>query len=100
MVRVRLEVLAGLSGTLGNTGLAPVVFNEEAEEGATVGDIIRNRAAEHQAFRAAIIDASTKQPSGQVTVVLNDRLIEALKGLDTTVKEGDIIRLFPIVAGG
>jgi len=100
MVRVRLEVLAGLSSVLGNTGAEPVIFNEEAEEGATVGDIIRKVAAEHQAFRAAIIDTSTNQPSGQVTIVLNNQLIEALKSLNTKIKDGDIIRLFPVIAGG
>ncbi len=100
MARIRLEILVGLSEALGGMGLDPVVFDRETEEGTTVGDVIRKLAAEHQAFGEAVFDIKTDKLSEQVAVVLNDRLLEALKGLDTNIKDGDIIRFFPVVAGG
>ncbi len=100
MVRVRLEVLPGLIDACGGKGVGPIVFDKETEEGATVGDVIRKLAAEHQAFGDIILDTKTDKPSGHVAIVLNDRLLEALKGLDTNIKDGDIIRLFPVIAGG
>lgn len=100
MVRVRLEVLPGLSDTLGGKRSGPAVFDKETEEGTTVGDVIRKLAAEHQAFGEIIFDTKTDKLSGQVAIVLNERLLEALKGLDTNIKDGDIIRFFPVIAGG
>ncbi len=100
MARIRLEVLLGLSDALDGKGLGPIAFNKETEEGATVGDVIRKLAAEHQAFGEIIFDTKTDKLSEQVAVVLNDRLLEALRGLDTNIKDGDIIRFFPVVAGG
>ncbi len=100
MARIRLEVLLGLSDAFGGKGSDPVIFDKETEEGTTVGDVIRKLAAEHQAFSEIIFDTKSDKLSGQVAIVLNDRLLEALKGLDTNIKDGDIIRLFPVVAGG
>lgn len=100
MVRVRLEILPGLSDIFVDEGLGPVVFDKETEEGATVGNVIRKLADEHQAFGDIILDTKTDKLSGYVAIVLNDRLLEALKGLDTNIKDGDIIRLFPVIAGG
>ena len=100
MIMIRLEVLAGLSDAFGNKGSEPVIFDEEIEEGATVGDIIRKVANKNQTFNDVIIDTKTNQPSGQVTIVLNNQLIEALEYLNTKIKDGDIIRLFSVVAGG
>ena len=100
MVRVRLEVLPGLIDAFGGKGLCPMVFDKETEEGTTVGDVIRKLAAEHQAFSEIIFDTKSDKLSSQVAIVLNDRLLEALKGLDTNIKDGDIIRLLPVVAGG
>jgi len=100
MVSVRLEVLAGLSYIFAGKESEPVTFDEEAEEGSTVGDVIRKLADKYQAFSDVIFDGRTNMLSGRVTVVLNDRLLEALNGLDTRIRDGDVIRLFPIVAGG
>ncbi len=100
MFRIRLEILVGFSDALGGKGSDPIVFDKETEEGTTVGDVIRKLAAEHQAFDEAVFDTKTDKLSGQVAVVLNDRLLEALNGLDTNIKDGDIIKLLPVIAGG
>ena len=100
MVRIRLEVLAGLSDAFGGKGSGHIIFDRETEEGSTIGDVIRKLAAEHQAFGDIIFDTKTDKLSGYVTIVLNNRFLEALKGLDTNIKDGDIIKLFPVIAGG
>lgn len=100
MVSVRLEVLSGLSYVFAGKGSEPVAFDEEAEEGSTVGDVIRKLANKYPAFSDVIFDGRADMLSGQVIVVLNDRLLEALNGLDTRIRDGDVIRLFPVVAGG
>lgn len=78
MARIRLEVLPGLSDAFDGKGLGPIVFDKETEEGATVGDVIRKLAAEHQAFGDIIFDTKTDKISGQVAIVLNDRQLDGL----------------------
>jgi molybdopterin converting factor small subunit len=100
MVSVRLEVLRGLSECVVGKEVDSVFFNKEIEEGSTVGDVIRKLATEHQAFGDIIFDTQTNQLRGGVSVVLNDLLLGGLNDLDTKIKDGDFIRLFPLVMGG
>ena len=97
---IRVKVLPGLSEFFDAKEAKSIILEEKIEEGATVGDIIKKLAAEHQTFGAAVFDAKTQKMSGYVIIVLNDRLVESLNGLDTFVKDGDVIKLFPVIAGG
>ena len=97
---IRLEILPGLSEFFDAKEAKAIVLEEKTEEGATVGDIIRKLAAKHQTFGATVFDAKTQKMSGFAAIVLNDRLVESLNGLDTFVKDGDVIKLFPVIAGG
>ena len=52
-------------------------------------------------FTDLIYDSRTKRVRGDIRILLNGRHIVHLpKGLDTELKEGDEIALFPPVAGG
>ena len=99
-ITIGVKILPGLSEFFDVKEAKSIVLEEKIEEGATVGDIIRKLATKYQTFGTAIFDAKTQKMSGYVTIVLNDRLIESLNGLDTFVKDGDVIKLFPVIAGG
>ena len=99
-ITVRVEVLAGLSEVFDAREAGSIILEEKTAEGAVVGDIFGKLAAEHHAFGDTVFDAGTRKLRGYVAIVLNDRLLESLNGLDTIVKDGDVIRLFPVIAGG
>ncbi len=100
MISVQIEVLPGLNASVGGNGIDSIILRRELEEGSTVANVIRKLATEYQAFGANFLDTKTMALSGLVAVVLNGRLLEVLKGLDIQIKDGDIIRLFPLVSGG
>ena len=100
MDRIRLEILPWISDAFGSQGSGRLVLEENIKEGATIGDLVRKLASAHQAFSDIIFDTKTDKLSGCVMIVLNDRTVEALKGLDTHIKDGDIIKLLPVIAGG
>lgn len=100
MGRIRLEILPWVSDVFGGQGSGRLVLEENIKEGATIGDLVRKLASEHQAFSDVIFDTKTDKLSGCVMIVLNDQSVEALKSLDTHIKDGDIIRLLPVIAGG
>ena len=99
-LKIRLEILAGLSERIDTGSARGICWEENTDEGATVGDVIRKMALKHQGFGEMVFDADTDQISGYVAIVLNDRLLESLNGLDTPVRSGDVIKLFPVIAGG
>jgi len=99
-ITIRVKVLPGLSEFFDAKETDAIVLKEKTEESATVGDIIRKLAAEHETFSATVFDAKTQEMTGYMTIVLNDRLVESLNGLDTLVRDGDVITLFPVIAGG
>jgi len=51
-------------------------------------------------FKRTLIHTSTGKVSSSVVIALNGVDIEALKGVKTNLKDGDIIAIFPPVAGG
>ena len=100
MDRVRLEILPWVSDAFGGAGSGSLVLEEEINAGTTIGDVIRKIAGENRMFGEFIFSDKPGELSGLVTIVLNDRLVEAVGGLDTGLNNGDIIRLFPVIAGG
>lgn len=100
MSRVRLEILPGISDAFGDCGSGRLLLEENIEEGATMGDLMRKLASEYQAFGDIIFDRKTDKLSGYVAIALNDRFVEVLERLDTKIRDGDIIKLFAVIAGG
>jgi molybdopterin synthase sulfur carrier subunit len=62
-------------------------------------DVLSDRFGEE--FTDLIYDSRTKRVRGDIRILLNGRHIGHLpKGLDTELKEGDEVALFPPIAGG
>ncbi|MGQ9491234.1 MAG: ubiquitin-like small modifier protein 1 [Anaerolineae bacterium] len=91
---MRVKAYATLRDLLGGSQ-----FDVPLAGPATVGQVL-------QQFVAAYPDLATKlwdetgRLTGFVTVLLNGRSIEYLRGLQTPVGEADVISLFPPVGGG
>jgi len=68
-------------------------------EGATVGEILRKLDAQFRGFGDRILDDG-KNVKRFVNVFVNEDNIRDKKDLDTEVKAGDTISIFPSIAGG
>ncbi len=100
MGRIKLEILPGMGDAIDRQAEGHLVLEEIIDEGTTIGDLMRKLASQYQAFGDSIFDSETNKMSGNVAIALNDRLVEALEGLDTPVNDGDMIKLFAVIAGG
>ncbi|MFC1976752.1 MoaD/ThiS family protein [Chloroflexota bacterium] len=100
MGRVNLEILPWISDTFNGRKSGHLVLEEHIDEGATIGNLMRKLAEEHQAFGDVMFDTGTDRLGGHVVITLNDRFVESIAGLDTKIQDGDTIRLFPLIAGG
>lgn len=72
---------------------------ETIVEAATVADALQQAGHDREAWLARILT-----PEGQlrpyVNVFVGDRNVRQLDGLDTRLKDGDIVAIIPAVAGG
>ncbi|MHB8909427.1 MAG: ubiquitin-like small modifier protein 1 [Syntrophales bacterium] len=67
--------------------------------GETVRCLLENLTQTHPGLRAQLFDA-TAQVKPYILILKNGRNIMSLQQLDTVIGEGDVIALFPPVAGG
>lgn len=100
MGKIKMEILPGMGDTLDRETEGHLVLEEIIDEGTTIGDLMRKLASQYESFGDGIFDSQTNKMNGNVAIALNDRLVEALGGLDTPVNDGDIIKLFAVIAGG
>lgn len=80
--------------------MGSIIVERTTWEDATIGDLMRKLGSEKQTFGETMFDTKTGKLNGNVIIVLNDRLVDALNGLETNIKDGDTIKLLPVMAGG
>ena len=100
MGKIRLEIRPWLSTLLNPEETGILILEEEMTEDVTLGGLLRRLAAKHKDFGDVFFDPNTLQPSSSVAIVVNDLLLQSLKGLDTNLKDGDTITLLPFLDGG
>ncbi|MBI4339941.1 MAG: MoaD/ThiS family protein [Chloroflexi bacterium] len=100
MPTVRLEVLPWLTRAFGAQGPGRLVRQEELAPGATVRDLFDRLASQYQGFAELVFDPNSRELSGLVSAVLNDRLLDLQGGLDVTFADGDTILMVPALSGG
>jgi sulfur-carrier protein len=84
----------------------PTVLRAQADgqasvrvDGATVGDVFNNLIAQYPGLRGNLLDDNGGLHKF-VNVYKDDDDIRYLDGLDTALKDGDILSILPAVAGG
>lgn len=75
--------------------------NEESwgTEAATLRELLFGLAERHgEPFRKRVLAGDA--PSPTIILFVNGRNIEHLSGMDTPLRDGDCVAVFPMVAGG
>ena len=66
-------------------------------EGGTAGDLL-NTLCDTRARRSEIFEGAGLRPL--VLVMINGSPLGSFRGMDTALAEGDVVAVFPFVAGG
>jgi len=74
-----------------------LVLEKEIKEGETVKDLLNEVANTNRKFVEAGFDFEKQILTGEMSIVLNGKLINAL---ETKISNGDVVILIPILAGG
>jgi molybdopterin synthase sulfur carrier subunit len=91
---MQIRVYATLRDLLGQAKL-----NVPVTDATTVGDVLEDLARTYPMLEGKLWDANHNL-TGYVTILLNGRSVEYLKGLATAVTDADTLALFPPVGGG
>lgn len=100
MPRVNLEVIPWLTSLMGRRGEGRVVLVEDVPEDITVGQFLQQLRARWPEMVDYAVEPATQRLTTLVSIILNDRLLELLDGLETRLREGDTIILLPAYSGG
>ena len=96
-MKIRVKGYFNFKKVIRNLGITEI----EIVGGTLIGlfEVLSDRFGEE--VTDLIYDSRTKRVRGDIRILLNGRHIVHLpKGLDTELKEGDEVALFPPVAGG
>ena len=72
---------------------------EVSASGGNVGDVLKDLAVNHPATQDQLFSADGEL-NRYVNVYLNDEDVRVLDGLDTAVRDGDVLVILPAMAGG
>jgi molybdopterin synthase sulfur carrier subunit len=92
-VNVKLKAFANLRELLGKE------LTISVSAGETIRGLLRVVGSKHHAFEAQVLDGGGHLRP-YVNILHNGRNIRFLNELDTTLAEGDVVAIFPPVAGG
>lgn len=100
MAKVKLIIRPWLSTVMDSDSSGPISLDEETDGHPTVGGVLLGVAARNKLFSEAVFDQSMKDLSGRINIALNNHLLGQPKDLNTVVKDGDVLMLFPAFEGG
>ncbi len=100
MGRIQLKVTPSLAGIFNASGSDWLVFEQEIEEGATIGDLFAVLALSYIDFSKVVFDTDKGKVSDQVMVILNDSLLQSTDLRVVKLNDGDNIILLPMYIGG
>ncbi len=100
MNTVKLEVLPWLTEALGARPSEHLLMEEEVADGATVGDLLTKLAQRYPRFQKVAFAPGSQMLRDEISVIVNDRILELLQGLETKLSNGDVIVLLPAFSGG
>jgi molybdopterin converting factor small subunit len=96
--KIRLQFW--MAGPPGGTQSGSMMMEEEIQEGESLRSLLNRLAGRLPQLPGPIFDPETQTLSSEVAVVINDHLNHFSQGLETKLKDGDRIFIFPYLAGG
>jgi len=94
---ITIKAFATVRDVIGMNGVAKINIEKEI----TVEELFRKLSKDlGERFTKLVYDPQRKALAPGVRILVNGRDIDFLKGLSTTLKEGDTVAIIPPIAGG
>ena len=101
MSQVHLEFLSWLRDMVDIEGISDgVIIEQKIEEKKTVRHLVNQLAVRYNRFGQVVFDVKSQKLTGRVSIFLNGCHLELLNGLETNLKDGDVLTFVPPIKGG
>ncbi len=101
MIKIHLEVQPTMAESLGMEAKTEVVISEQESNGnRSVKDLLNQISAKYQHFGNLVFDTNAQKLTGKALLFVNGRSLEPAKGLETKLKDGDMVTFVPLIEGG
>jgi molybdopterin converting factor small subunit len=100
MARVVVKIWASISHLFTEEQITPRYLDVEIEDGAALETLLRKLGQDYPRFDKVMFDPSSVESIGEVTVLVNDRLLDEADGFQTRLRDGDRVSLVQTYAGG
>jgi len=95
-MQIKVRLFDRLRDTSGKSALS-----EDMHENSTLRELIEKIATEEGTeFKKLMLDTITNRPLPNVTILVNGRHNRFIDGLETRLKEGDMVDLMTAMSGG
>lgn len=75
-------------------------LTQELNDGSTLSDLLTLLMERYPGLRDEIFEEGRRELQDYVNILVNGRNINFINGLDTELKDGDLVVLFPPAGGG
>ncbi len=99
-LRVTVEFIAWATVFVGGDGSDRKIFEEEAEPGDTVRQVLKKLSIRHRELDEALWDRGSDELSEHLEIAVNDAILGINHTLGSEVKDGDNILLMGQYMGG
>lgn len=102
LIKVVIEAWVGEDPGEPFMPVSPVRSRAElaVEPGTKVGELLGQLASRCQSLQEKVSGAQEGQLRGDLLILINGVLVSKIKALETTLNDGDEVRLVPIYLGG
>ena len=100
MDHIQIVIMPWLSDAFGSEGSQRVVLGEQIDPGSSLKEVLHLLAVKYEPFGSTIFDVRSERVRNHARVVVNDRLMELLEGVDTVLKDGDQLIFLAAYSGG
>jgi molybdopterin converting factor small subunit len=76
------------------------VLEREIGKETTICNLLTDIAISNSEFREVVFNPDTGIISDQINIILNQKLLNFPRGMDTKLRDGDVVTLLPLYSGG
>lgn len=99
-IKVTVEVMSYLKKDFGHEGCDRFVIEETVPTGASIINLLHTLAGKYSVFGKKAFAVESKVTFDYGAVIWNGTFLATLAELDTELKDGDTIKLIPVIYGG
>jgi molybdopterin converting factor small subunit len=99
LAKVNLEVFGWIAAAFGKKQSGKIIIDEDVEDGATIAELLGQVAKRDLRFKNMVF-TSEMTLQGNISIVLNGRILGQPVFLDARLKDGDKVMLLPTIDGG